>query len=132
LIGLVLFFIAFYFQPNILAMGEVPGYNSSNGVALPLLAMTTRVKILSRTIVYLKRITIDTDVFFQITYTIFLISILYTFSYLPFGKFFNRIGGNIASLLYFVYIFIYMSTNFLRNPQFYRLFLSCALIKWLV
>ena len=132
LIGLVLFFVAFYFQPNILAMGEVPGYNSSNGVALPLLAMTTRVKILSRTIVYLKRITIDTDIFFQITYTIFLISILYTFSYLPFGKFFNRIGGNIASLLYFVYIFVYMSTNFLRNPQFYRLFLSCALIVWLV
>lgn len=132
LLGLVLFFFTFYFQPNILAMGEVSGYNSLNAVALPLLAMVTRVRILSRTIVYLKRLTIDTDIFFQITYTIFLLSLLYTFSYLPFGKFFNSIGGNSASLLAFVYIFIYMSTNFLRNPQFYRLFLSCALFLWLV
>ena len=109
-------------------MGELIGYNVINGVTIPLLALTTNVKLLSKGIIYIKRITVDSDIFFQVTYTLFLISILYTFSYLPFGKFFNRLGGNIASLLYFVYIFTYMSTNFLRNPQFYRLFLIGALI----
>ena len=41
--------------------------------------------------------------------TIFIVSILYGASYLPYGKFFNRLGGNPATLASFSFILIYLS-----------------------
>ena len=43
---------------------------------------------------------------------IFYISVVYGASYLPYGKFFNRLGGNIASLFSFSYILIYLALPF--------------------
>ena len=44
-------------------------------------------------------------------YFYFLLSMLYAGSYLPCGKFFTLLKGNIASMLSFIYIYIYITTN---------------------
>lgn len=44
-------------------------------------------------------------------YAIFLVCILYTNSFLPYGRFFNMVGGNVGLLLSFIYIFFYLTVS---------------------
>jgi hypothetical protein len=48
----------------------------------------------------------------------FCVSLLYVFSYLPYGRFFNSIGGNNAALLAYMYIYFYLSGGFLRSSVY--------------
>jgi len=41
---------------------------------------------------------------------------LYTASFLPYGRFYNRLGGNVGSLGAFMYVFSYLTFPFLRKP----------------
>jgi quinol-cytochrome oxidoreductase complex cytochrome b subunit len=118
LIGLALFFVSFYFQPNILAQSEFKEYT---GIKAVFMSIYFYVEDLTVRILNLSRIHTSKDLFYQITYGIMLISLLYAFSYLPYGRFFNRLGGNGSSLLAFAYIYIYMSTTCLRSPKLYNL-----------
>lgn len=44
-------------------------------------------------------------------FSIFLLSLLYADSFLPYGRFFNMVGGNIGLLIAYFIVFIYMSSN---------------------
>lgn len=117
LLGLILFFVGFYYQPNIVGNKEFKGFagvkNIFNKFYLWLEEATKRFTQLDKK-------TVETDSFYRVTYTVLLIALWYVFSYLPFGRFFNRLGGNGAGLLAFAYIFIYMSTNYLRSPRYFE------------
>jgi quinol-cytochrome oxidoreductase complex cytochrome b subunit len=123
LLGIILFFISFYFQPNIVGLREFKGFTTGKTIFDILYFYT---------IMYTKRIAVvnkpvtEIGVFYRVTYAIFLCSLWYVFSYLPFGRFFNSLGGNGAGLLAFSYIFIYMSGTFLRIPRGYILYTSLA------
>ena len=41
---------------------------------------------------------------------------LYTSSFLPYGRFYNRLGGNFAMLGAYFYVFIYLTFTGLRRP----------------
>lgn len=45
----------------------------------------------------------------DISFSFFLWSIIYTFSYLPFGRFFVEIGGDRGSLIVFLYMYLYVT-----------------------
>ena len=49
--------------------------------------------------------------FNRILYSFFIMSMLYAGSYLPCGKFFTLLKGNIATMLSFIVIYFYMLTN---------------------
>ena len=51
----------------------------------------------------------ETSMVHIITFSIFTLCILYTDSFLPYGKFFNALGGNFGLLLSYVFIYLYMS-----------------------
>lgn len=82
--GLLFFMISFYYQPQIKKI-------SSNKPSF---------------IVFSESIIIVT------LNVMFYLSIVYGASYLPYGKFFNRLGGNIATLASFSFILIYLSLPF--------------------
>lgn len=117
LLGLVLFFVSFYFQPNIIGRNETQSYSS---IKTFLFNLYWEFEARTKRFVQLKRTFADTDTFYRATYALFLICIWYAFSYLPFGRFFNRLGGNGASLLAYVYLFIYLSSSYLRVPRLYN------------
>jgi len=50
------------------------------------------------------------------TFTMFVICCFYTITFLPYGRFYNRLGGNYGSLYCFFYIFSYLTFPFLRKP----------------
>jgi hypothetical protein len=43
--------------------------------------------------------------------TAFIAAIMYCASYLPYGKFYNRLGGNIATLASFMFILYFLLTS---------------------
>jgi hypothetical protein len=60
----------------------------------------------------------ELNLFFQFTYTLFIMAALYTGSFLPYGRFYNRLGGNKAMLAAYLYVFIYLTFTSLRRPVF--------------
>ena len=123
LIGLVLFFISFYFQPNIVGRSEQGPYNSVKAIFFQLYYFFEEKY---KKLVALKKNSPETDSFYKITYSLFAVALWYAFSYLPYGRFFNRLGGNPASLATYVYIFLYMGGSYLRVPQFLLLHKATA------
>lgn len=117
LIGLILFFVIFYFQPNILNRGETQAYKSNKSIFV---IVISGLIFLSKKVVQLQKVYTDQDLYFRATYLVYLIAVWYAFSYLPFGRFFNRLGGNDSSLLAYVYIFIYLGGSTLRIPYVYN------------
>lgn len=47
---------------------------------------------------------------------------LYTSSFLPYGRFYNRLGGNIGMLGAYLYLLIYLTFTFLRRPVWLELY----------
>lgn len=82
LLGLVLFMVSMYFQPNIKAT-VLQTYFTFKEYSL------------------VKKIHVTT----------FAASIMYCASYLPYGKFFNRLGGNMATLASFMFILYFLLTS---------------------
>lgn len=81
--GMLYFFLALYYQPNIKRS------HSAANIVLP-----------------------ESNLIIIFTTTAFSLSIFYAASYLPYGKFYNRLGGNPATLASFLAILITLSVNF--------------------
>ena len=118
LLGLIFFFVSFYYQPNLVGQGSQKHYTGWKTFILASLGVSA---LFNKRVVRLKKITVEIDWFHQISYFLFLIAVWYAFSYLPYGRFYNRLGGNFSSLCGFMYIFIYMSGLYFRTSAFYAL-----------
>jgi hypothetical protein len=107
--GLLFFFFALFHQPTL------HGLNEHN--------LYYRRKLLLNSF-FLKRrkfyknsfFNVELNMFFQTTYALFVMSALYASSFLPYGRFYNRLGGNIGMLGAYFYMFAYLSLTFLRRP----------------
>jgi quinol-cytochrome oxidoreductase complex cytochrome b subunit len=42
-------------------------------------------------------------------FTLFIVSVLYTNTFLPYGRFFNMVGGNVGLLVSYLYVFTYLT-----------------------
>jgi quinol-cytochrome oxidoreductase complex cytochrome b subunit len=82
LLGLLLFMVSIYFQPNIKA-----------------------------TVLHLYFTFKEYSMVKKIHVTTFIAAIMYCASYLPYGKFYNRLGGNIATLCSFMFILYFLLTS---------------------
>jgi len=50
-------------------------------------------------------------------------SALYTSSFLPYGRFYNRLGGNSGMLFSYLYVLAYLTFSFLRKSVWFELYL---------
>lgn len=64
----------------------------------------------------------ELSLYFQFTYATFIMCALYTSSFLPYGRFYNRLGGNIGMLGSYLYLLIYLTFTFLRRPVWLELY----------
>lgn len=85
LLGLLYFTVSLYFQPNL----------KNTYIHQTVGMYSTRSPIMASFLV------------------VFFMSVLYAASYLPYGKFYVRLGGNPATFASFSYILIFLSTSFL-------------------
>jgi hypothetical protein len=47
---------------------------------------------------------------------------MYCTSFLPYGRFYNRLGGNVGMLGAYMYVFFYLGFPIFRRPVFLELF----------
>ena len=114
--GLLFFFFALFHQPTL------HGLNEHN--------LYYRRKLLLNSF-FLKRrkfyknsfFNVELNMFFQTTYALFVMSALYASSFLPYGRFYNRVGGNVGMLGAYFYMFAYLSLTFLRRPYWLELYI---------
>lgn len=107
--GLLFLFGALYFQPNLHGMSDTDGLDYSNSIGYSL---------------FVRRPSLPTDhqnaitlnFYRQFVYFWFFMCALYTTSFLPYGRFYHRLGGNIAMLYSYMFVFVYLSCTSLRNP----------------
>jgi hypothetical protein len=115
LLGLFLFFCSFYFQPNIVSFSELCQYTGFSSV---LIFLYPRFAFLFKRFVLISRKGGKLSLIELWMFGLFCISLWYVFSYLPYGRFFNSIGGNNASLVAYIYIYFYLCGGFLRSSFF--------------
>jgi quinol-cytochrome oxidoreductase complex cytochrome b subunit len=114
--GLIFFFFALFHQPTLHGLNEHNLYYRRK-----LLFTFNRVK--RRKFYKNMFFNVELNIFFQTTYALFIMSALYASSFLPYGRFYNRLGGNVGMLGSYFYMFVYLSVTSLRRPYWLELYL---------
>jgi quinol-cytochrome oxidoreductase complex cytochrome b subunit len=119
--GLIYFFFILFHQPTLHGVSESGNYN--------------RKKLLLNSFFLEKKnffknssINIELNVFFQTTYALFVMSAFYTSSFLPYGRFYNRLGGNSGMLASYLYVLAYLTFSFLRRSSWLDIFIMRLLM----
>lgn len=117
LFGLGYFFFVLFHQPSL--------YSTSDAVQLTKKSRLINV-FLDRhdeSTPEFKSKSIEYNLGYQTTFFCFMMACFYTSSFLPYGKFYNRLGGNSGMLLAYFYVFLYLTFPFYRNLSFISKFL---------
>lgn len=64
---------------------------------------------------------IEFNLFYQLFFYFFIMCALYTNTFLPYGRFYNRLGGNNGMLFAYLFVFFYLGTSICRRPSFINL-----------
>lgn len=117
LFGLVYFFVILYYQPNLHANYNKNTGNNENIDKNSLFSKISNLFVYFRsTFNYNYQPTaIQLEISHTFTFFIFFGAILYVCTFLPFGRFYNRVGGNVTMLYAYLYIFIYLSIPELKK-----------------
>jgi hypothetical protein len=136
--GLVFFFLIIYFQVSIHGTSELIQYKTSKSVlnifyqlknivfqwkwltfVLPVQFLHKHKNLnLNKNYSNWGVINPELSIQWLISYAFFIIAILYTLSFLPYGRFFNKIGGNSTLLIAYFYIFAFLTFNFIKTSWF--------------
>lgn len=113
--GLIFFFFILFFQPIINGVNELNGFNKKN-----FLFLNAKLKRKS----YFNQFSLNSEInlYFQFFYFLFITFCFYAASFLPYGRFYNRLGGNIGMLFSYMYIFIYLGFPILRKSLYIESF----------
>lgn len=112
--GLLFFFFVLYFQPNL------HGTTEQNNYSKKIVSIFSNKLNLNKFFTS-SYISLESNLFFQLSYSFFIMCCLYTTSFLPYGRFFQRIGGNWGFVLSYFFIFFYLSFSWIRRPVFLEL-----------
>lgn len=122
LFGLIYYFFILFYQPVIQGLDNLVNYKKkTSGIS----------KLITKrdTIITTKYYSVEDNLSYQITYWLFISSCIYVTSYLPYGRFYNRINGNHGTLFSFMYIFVYLNSPALRRSFFIDLYIYNHFVK---
>lgn len=109
--GLIFFFFILFHQPTLHGANEQNNYFKRS--LLFLKNKLKRFSIYSTT--YTNQ---ELNLYYQTFYGFFIGCALYTTSFLPYGRFYNRLGGNLGMLGAYMFVFLYLSFYIFRRPYF--------------
>lgn len=106
--GLVFFFFALFYQPNL--HNDSENFNFSKKISFNF--------FLNKFVgVYNSDDTlVELNLIYQFFFGLFFFCGVYTFTFLPYGRFYNRLGGNFGMLGAYFFIFYFLSFTFFRKP----------------
>ncbi len=118
--GLLFFFVTLYYQPNL------HGVTDQNNFDKKVFVVFSKSSLKKNTFVSYTP-TIDSNLYYQTIYFFFIMCCLYTTSFLPYGRFFNQIGGNWGFLMAYFYVFFYLAFSWFRRPSIVEFFFKKTL-----
>lgn len=115
-LGLVFFFFLLYFQVTINQSYELGIYKTK----------ITNFNLFNNFILNYNvyKIHVDFNIIYQITFFFFLLACLYTTTFLPNGKYYQLLGGNIGMLFSYFYILLYLTFPNFKNLLFFNKFFN--------
>ena len=116
IIGLVYFFVVIYFQPNIVGFQEWQWYTNLKTFLVTVAEQYVDEAVIKKW----QKVFIEFCIVYIFWYSIFLLSISCSLSFLPYGRFYNRLGGNFSMFTSFMFIFSYLGLIFFRYSIFIR------------
>lgn len=118
LFGLIYFFIILFYQPNLHGINDQKNYKTTVSTVLNLLHNNNNNKNTKKYEFKFGKIGVEYNLYYQLSFAIFIMSIFYTTTFLPYGRFYNRLGGNIGMLISYLYIFFYLAFSSFRKNIF--------------
>lgn len=133
--GLVFFFVVLYFQVSLFGSLELENLKSNNSI----LSLFQELYINMLTLSFLKffisdnnlnkllsnislrnynnwnSINYDISIQWYVSFSFFILALAYSLTFLPYGRFYNRIGGNFSLLFSYFYIFSFLTFFFIRH-----------------
>lgn len=115
--GLIFFFWVLFIQPSL---------HGSTHYSFQLKRLTLFLSFLTKrkTLFGNFYFNVEINLYHQFFYALFVMSCLYTSSFLPYGRFYNRLGGNIGMLSAYLYVFFYLTFPSFRRVVFIELFFN--------
>lgn len=113
--GLLFFFFSLFFQPVLHGTSEQNNYNKR-------VLLFTKQKLNRYNMFSASYFNLEMNIYHQITYGLFIGCCLYVASFLPYGRFYNKIGGNIGLINAYMYVFCYLGFPIFRRPVILELF----------
>lgn len=114
--GLLFFFFVLFYQPTLHGTLEFLDYNKKSLTLL-------KYKLNRSNFFPASYLNYEFNTYYMFTYFFFLGCCLYATSFLPYGRFYNRLGGNIGMLAAYMYIFIYLGFYMFRRPIVLEIFI---------
>ena len=113
--GLLFYFFVLFFQPVLHGTTEQNNYNKRT-------LLFVKSKLKRYNFFAAQYVNLEMNLYHQMTYGLFIGCILYCASLLPYGRFYNRLGGNIGMLCSYMYVFVYLGFPVFRRPVILELF----------
>ena len=113
--GLLFFFFVLFFQPALHGTSEQNNYNKK-------ILLFIKRKLNRYNMFTASYFNLEMNIYHQITYGLFIGCCLYVASFLPYGRFYNKLGGNFGLINAYMYVFCYLGFSIFRRPIILELF----------
>jgi len=114
--GLLFYYIVLFYQPVLHGTSEQNNYNKR-------VLLFLKQKFMKTSFFPASYLNLEMNLYFQFFYFLYIGASLYTLSFLPYGRFYNRLGGNVGMLSSYLYIFMYLAFPIFRRPLILELYL---------
>lgn len=111
-----------FYQPTLHGTTDQDNFNKKTLVL-------TKLKLKTPSFFSGSYVNLEVNFYHQLTYALFIASCLYAASFLPYGRFYNRLGGNIGMLLSYLYLFMYLGFTALRRPTILESYVAAVFAK---
>jgi hypothetical protein len=113
--GLLFYFLVLFYQPALHGTTEQNNYNKK-------VLLFAKQKLNRYNMFVASYFNLEMNIYHQMTYGLFIGCCLYVTSFLPYGRFYNKLGGNIGLIYAYMYVFCYLGFTVFRRPVILELF----------
>lgn len=115
--GLLLMFFVLYHQVTLAGAGDFPVKKLASNPSTPSYIIDGR------------SLNMDFSLLSQINFFLFVMALLYTTTFLPAGRYYQRVNGNFGMLFSYFYVISYLTFFNIRSPWVYSLLTSRTIYK---
>ena len=120
--GVVFYFVILFYQPTLHGTSEFNNFNKKTAIFM-------KYKIKASKFFSGSYVNLELNLYHHLTYAFYIGSSLYAASFLPYGRFYNRLGGNVGMLGAYMYLFSYLSFTALRRPVLLEMYIMSIVTR---